>query len=259
MRWARAVLPVIVVASLGFIDVQFVISVAKESVLIQATTLELAVFGLQICKTVAAFVARPLRNGSLGLLVDYYGAEVLLLPIPALGYLLTNDVAVVSFMGQLIIGWLAGAAFAILPFAIYRIGVAMYRSGDVSAVVPVGIVAAEVALQFAGSGIPVGAGGLRGVLSSALLNQGAPALYQGPDLVAMMAILVALFLYTLLRKQELPRAAVDLALAVGIAAVLGSIGWVFASSSITDSFQLAMVAPTVAIVGVVWWVGRAKK
>ncbi|HKT22020.1 MAG TPA: hypothetical protein VJR06_05355, partial [Nitrososphaerales archaeon] len=149
MNWTRAAIPVAATAALLVIDYQLVSALARFDIISQATALEVAIIGLQLAKTVAAFVVRRLREASAGFLVDFYGAELLVLPLLATGYFFTHDAGLLDFMNQVVGGWMAGAAFATIPFAAYKIGISMYRTGEVANIVPAGIVTTEIGLLFA--------------------------------------------------------------------------------------------------------------
>jgi hypothetical protein len=256
MKWTQAVIPLAAGLSLLYVDVRFAASLAQYDILSKATVLEFVVFGTQVGKTVAALAVKELRNASVGFLVDFYGAELLILPLAGLVYFLFHAPWAISALDQIIVGWMIGAAFATLPFVAYKISEAMLRSGDLAFVVPAGMVALEVGLLFIGAGSAAGTKGLDGLLSAVI--QGGVVKTSSTDLpvfASATVLLVSLLLYSLLGGGARP-AAMNRSIAIGGAALLACFGWVLAASLLTSSFILMLTAPTLCVSALAWWMGR---
>lgn len=258
MRWQRAAVPLGTAIALLYIDLQFALVVARFDIIAQATALELGVFGLQIVKTFAALALKRVRRASLGFLVDFYGAELLVLPFPALYYFLTHAAWAVNAITQVITGWMVGAAFATIPFVAYRISRAMLRSEDLMAVLPTGVIAAEVGVLFAGVGGTLGKGGLGGLLGGALGGRvGTTISIRLPVYAATTVVIFCLLVYALLDRGELPSGTVNQAIAIGIAGTLICAGWILGLGPSAPSLLVLLVTPTVCIAAISWWIGRA--
>jgi hypothetical protein len=260
VKGVGAAIPLSVTAALLFIDFRLAAALVGFDIFARATTLELFIFVLQLGKTAAAFVVKELREASPGVLVDYYGADLFVLPLLVGAYLFTRDATVLGAFSQVMNGWVIGVAFAALPFAAYKVGGAMFRSGDVSYVVPSGVVATELGLFFASAtSSAVGAhGGLTAIVTSALMGHGGGSASDPGFFAALTVIFVSLLLYAVLGWAESSKVAARPALVIAVLATVACAGWIFASSPFSLPLPYVLLPPTLAIVAVSWWIGRAQ-
>ncbi|MDG6910167.1 MAG: hypothetical protein JRN08_07335 [Nitrososphaerota archaeon] len=260
MNARRAAVPVATTVALLAIDYQLASALARFDIFSQATTLELVIVALQFAKTVAAFGIRDLREASPGVLVDYYGAELLALPVLAVGFFFTHSPSYLAVLDQLVDGWMTGAAFATIPFAAYKIGTTMYRSGELSSVVPAGIVTTELGLLFANAANTAADEhlGLGGIIVAAFVRHGGETTLS-PWLFAVVAtVFVSLLVYSAYSWARPPGIAFRPALVIAIAATLGCAGWIVAFSALTTVLSFMLLPPVFAIVAVCWWMGRGR-
>lgn len=259
MRDLRVVVPISTAAALLFIDFEIAANMVRFGVLGSATTLELVVFGLQVAKTVSAFLVKRLRRAGPGVLVDIYGAELMALPLLGAAYLFANDSGALALGTQILDGWMVGAALAGLPFVAYRIAAAMHRGGELKFVVPAGIMAGGLGGVLASAEVS-GVGpqtGMAGLAKAALVGHGTSAL--SPQLFGALAVIYAsLLLYSVLGSAEGPKVAIRPGLLVGAAATFACAGAIVAFGDIALAPRFALLVPAVVIVGAGWWIGRAK-
>jgi hypothetical protein len=260
MNGTRSAISVAATGAFLVIDYQLVAALARFDLLSQATTLELAIVALQLAKTAAAFGIRRLREASPGFLVDYYGAELLVLPLLAVGFFFTRDTGLLDILNQLIGGWMTGAAFASFPFVAYKVGESMYRSTGLAEVVPAGIVTTELGLLFANAANTAADEhlGLAGIITVALVRHGGELTLSPVDFGVLAVVFLSLLLYSAYAWARPPGVALRPALAMALAATLGCAGWVFASSLVTTTLSFVLVPPTVVILALSWWLGRAR-
>src|SRR5215831_18810143 len=91
--------------SLSYIDIHYMAVFASSDILQLASGLELFIFWLQVGKVGAIILVPRLRNARTSLLVDIFGAEILILPVLAVTsvYLGSGKIPVVAL--ELFKGW----------------------------------------------------------------------------------------------------------------------------------------------------------
>jgi hypothetical protein len=256
---AKSVVSLAVMGALLTIDFNYVIAFAHSYILAKSTMIELAVFWLQFAKTILVFAVKRLRRASQALLVDIYGAELLLMPAILLSTFFIGPQAVGSFLSQLIGGWIVGVLFFGLPFAAYRLRGSIAGSGSLSTLLPSGIVVAELSVMLANAS---GSAAAARVGLSDLITMAAPSTGLGlPEDLAVFAALCVLYasllVYAVLGLGSGYAVDRNRALVVGTLATGSSLVWflLFASSSLGGIVVYSV--PTFVIAGTVWWYARA--
>lgn len=266
---ANSMVSLAAMGALLLIDLNYVAAFARSDILQAATRIELAVFLLQLAKTAVILGWKRLREAGTAVLVDVYGAEVLLIPVLLVASFFVRPLAIDAAVSQLIRGWLAGAPFFALPFVAYRLRRTMVRSGSLPNVLPTGIVAAEFGVLLANSSVSAAAGntGLAGVAAFVSLN-GVSAVDSPYIFVSLTVLYASLLVYAVLGLDSGAEVDRNKALALGALATGLSLAWVTAFASLSFgpfSFAplylettLIYALPTFAVAGFAWWFARAR-
>ena len=256
---ARTVpLAVAATVALLYIDVEYVGALFSSGVLSQATFFELMVVALQVGKTEALFAVPKLRNASGAFVIDFYGADVLALPVLVIAYFVFGGTLIPSLGQELVLGWVLGASACGLTFLAFRVGVAMARSDRLTRVVPTCLAAAELGLLLINSADAAATAGRNpgAVIKSALSGYVSFAA-SNPVYFDFAALYMVLLLYATLGwdaggKVE-PRQIV-----VAIVATVATAGWAVVAS-LTGLYPPLMLAPpALAVVVASWGIGVAK-
>lgn len=260
MKWQKLGLPLLTVGALLFIDAQFMARFVGSGILVFATSFEAFIFSLEVAKTAFFFAVKSLRKASVAVLVDIYGAELLLLPVLLVVNFYLHNGAIPGVVDQLVQGWLVGMAFGGLPFAGYRVGAGMADDAKLSTVLPAGMVSAELGVLLIDGAESAAREntGLIGVLNFALHGSGGASTIDPLVFAGTAAVYVSLLLYALLDPNSEPPVDPVKALALGAAATLLATGWSVALSSLSLALDLVFVPPTIGMAVASWWVARGK-
>lgn len=260
MKWERAVLPVVTTAALLFIDAQFMVKFAQLGFLGFATGFETFIFALQIAKTALVAAVKDLRRASAAVLVDLYGAELLLLPVLLVVYLWLHIGTIPGVVDQLIEGWLVGVAFGGLPLAAYRMGRGMLKGARLADVLPTGMVSAELGVMLINGANSAASAhtGVHGILAFVVPGSGGISASSPEAFVASAAVYASLLLYALLDLHSDPPIDRAKALSLGIGATVLGAGWVAALSTFSIPMDILFLPPTMGIATTWWWMTRGK-
>jgi len=260
MTGARTAVTLTTIGALFYIDARFVSVLLGSGVILSATGFELLVFGMQATKTLAVMMLKDLRAASLPVLIDFYGAELLSMPVLVILNLYVGGGVFATLVGQLVTGWVAGIAVGALPFAIYRLGRSMLRSGSLSMVIPWCVVLSEVGILFlnASTAAAANGGGLAEVANFVFVLKVETAQVDPSIFAALAALYVALLLYAALGLDTVLKISRTTALSFALAASLASLAWFESFSTFPLPVVLIYLPPTVAIVAFSWWYARAR-
>lgn len=260
MIGARTAVPLAAVGSLAFIDANYVYLFMQSNILNQATWFELLVFGVQFVKTGFALVLKDFRDGNPALLVDLYGAEFLLLPVLLPLIFVIGVAPVGGLLNEMIRGWMVGVAFAGLPYAAFRIGRSMLRSGALSAVLPSTIMSAEFGVLFVnatGSAVR-SQSGLVGVANFALLGKGTIASGDPAVFGALAVAYVSLLIYAVMGFESKMTLDATRVLEMGAAGTAATLVLLYALAPLMLPVVFVLLPPTMFIAVASWWYTRAR-
>ena len=260
MKRDRAALAVALAGALLFIDANSILAFARSDILQQATSLELLVFSIQVAKALAVLGVKRLRESSPAFIIDVFGADFLLIAALVVTQLFTGVAALASLSDQLLMGWIAGVAIAGLPYAAYRLGRSMLRSGSPSSLLPTAVVVAELSVLFANaaSSAATSNAGLAGVSSLTFSGRGTALSGSTAVFVALAAVYVSLLLYTVTGMDTGLSINRNRALGFAILGTTASAALAASTPSLSLPLTLAYLPPTVAVVTVSWWLTRAR-
>ncbi|MDG6985335.1 MAG: hypothetical protein JRM73_01130 [Nitrososphaerota archaeon] len=248
------------VGALGFIDANYVYLFLHSNILNQATWFELLIFGVQFVKTGVALAFKDFRDGDPALLVDLYGAEFLIIPVAFALIFVVGAAPVGALLNELIRGWMVGVAFAGLPYAAYRIGRSMLRSGTLSTVLPSAIMAAEFGVLFvnATSSAVASQSGLIGVADFALLGKGTIASGDPWVFGALSVLYASLLIYAVMAFESRVTLSATRALEMGAAGTGATLVLAYAFSPLALPIVFVLLPPTMFIAAASWWFTRAR-
>lgn len=260
MTGPRTVLALGTMAALLFIDANYMVLFAQSDILHLATWFELLVFGMQFVKTGLALGLREFRDGGAAILVDLYGVEILLMPVLLLSVFVVGPAPVGSLLNELLRGWMVGVAFTGLPYAAYRLGRSMLRSGALPNVLPPSVLAAEFGVLFVNASASAAKSqtGLVGVADFALLGKGTITSGSPAIFAALTAAYVCLLLYAVLGLESKLVLSRNRALTMAALATGATLAWVFAFSPFSLPGVLILFPPSVAVAGISWWFGHGR-
>jgi hypothetical protein len=258
MTSAKTVVSLSAVGALVFIDANYVVAFAQSDILHYAAWFETLVFAMQFVKVGLALGVKELRNGGPAMMVDLFGAELLLMPVFLAAIFVVGVAPIGSLLNQLVRGWMVGVTFAGLPYAAYRIGRTMLRSGPLGSVLPSAIMAAEfgVLLVNATDSAAKAQTGLAGVADFALLGKG--VIYSANQSVfgALAVVYLSLLLYAVLGMDTMAKLNRNRALAMGAIATGSTLAWIFAFSPFMLLPVEVLLPPSAAVAGISWWMAR---
>ena len=256
----RRTLPLAVAATaaLLYIDLEYVATLFGSGVLAQATFFELMIIALQVGKTEALFAVPKLRNASGAFIVDFFGADVLALPVLVLMYLAFHGTLIPSLAQGLILGWVLGVSACGLVFLSFRVGASMYRADGLTKVVPTSLAAAEVGLLLVNSANSAAvAGGDPGAIIRSALSGYVSFAASNPVYFDFAALYMVLLLYATVGwdagGRVEPRQIMVAILATGATA-----GWAVVASLTGLYPPLVLAPPALAVVVASWGIGVAK-
>lgn len=260
MKWEEAAPPAAAAAALLFIDAQYMVEFVRSGIIDPAVGFVTFVFLLQVAKTVVIFVFRDLRNAKAAILVDIYGAELLLLPALLVGYLFFDVAVMQRLSDQMLQGWLTGAAFGALPLVAYRVVRGMLKGARLTEVLPTGIVSTELGILLHDGVVSATRAhtGLKGVLDFTLTGNGGRLAASPETFVAAATVYISLLLYALVGRNLDPPPDLTKALALGGGATLLAAAWVVALSSSSLAMEVVFVPPTLGMATVTWWMTHGK-
>jgi hypothetical protein len=256
---AKSVVALAAMGALLTIDLNYMVAFAHSYILAKSTMIELAVFWLQFAKTIMVLVVKRLRHAGQALLVDIYGAELLLIPAVLLSAFFVGPRAVGSFLSQLIGGWIVGVLFFGLPFVAYRLRGSIAGSGSLPTLLPSGIVAAELSVMLANaSGRAAGSQvGLSDLLTMAAQNNGLGVPENLTVFAALCVLYASLLVYAVLGLGSGYAVDRNRALVVGTLATGSSLVWFLLFSTFSLGDIVVYSFPTFVIAGTVWWYAHA--
>ncbi|MDG6902547.1 MAG: hypothetical protein JRM80_11405 [Nitrososphaerota archaeon] len=261
----RTNLAVAIAAAAGLLalDVSLAASFLQSDILRLASSFELAVFGAQFVKTVLVLGVKRIRNGGPSLAVDIYGAEALAMPVLLAASFAVGLGPVGSLLTQLFLGWMAGVAFAGLPYAAFRIGRSMARSAPLSSVLPAAVATSEFGVLFVSAAATAakshtGLAGVAGIAVSALLGRGSVVSGGALTFAALADVYGSLLLYAVLGLGAGVMLSRVRGLAMSVAATAVTLVWVFALLPLAGTPIILLLPPSIAVAGVSWWIARGQ-
>lgn len=249
-------MPALVTLALLAIDLDYVWTLAASGVFSQATWIELLVIGVGVVKTGAMFAFGRLRAAGVAVVLDIYGAELLLLPFVAIAYALFGFAYAPAFVSQLVIGWVIGASTGGLAFTAFRIGRSMFRSEGLAKVIPLAMVSSEAGLLFVNSAVAAGApgGSIDTIIRSAATGYGAISV-TAPIYFDFAALYVLLLLYATMRSGGTLAYGPKYVLAAVVATAVTAAWAVAGPQLVAVAPTYRFVPPALAIVAVSWVLG----
>lgn len=260
MKLQEAALPVAVVAALLYIYAQFVLAFLAAGFVTIAAGFVTFVFVLQLAKTAAIFAIGSLRRAKGPLLLDIYGAELLLLPAFLLAYVFFQVPEVRTLVNEMMQGWVLGVVFGAFPLLAYRVGAGIFRGARMADVIPTGMVSAELGILLSNGAASAAQAhkGLGGILDFALTGKGSFSATTPWTFVATAALYVALLLYALAGRNVFPPVDLTKALVLGGGATLLAAAWVAVLSHSSLAMDIIFTPPTLGAAAVTWWIARGK-
>lgn len=242
-----------------FVDLNFLAVFALSGILRSATQIELLVFSLQVVKIFFVIGVKRLRESGPALIVDLFGAELLLLPLLVAMDLFAGLGELSSVLSQLLTGWMVGVACVGLPYAAFKIGRSMMRSASLASVLPTSVVVSELSVLFANASFAAAASqtGVAGVAEVAFLGRGSAFSGSPLNFLALIAVYISLLLYAVVGMDA--KVVIDgpKALVLAVLATSASVALAVLFSLFSLPLALAYIPPTVAIVSASWWLTRA--
>ncbi len=260
MRYERLG-PLALAAAFAALYLQFAIALGQSDILQRATSLEQMIFALQIGKIAIIASVKRLRDMRFVNVINILGAElVVALPVLALADLALGDQGTSSVLSQIFLGWVAGAATSLTPYAVYRLARAMILRDSLVVVLPSGVLLTEVVLLLQmGTSSAISSGLGISSLSRTIILVGGGAVTSGAypievlTLIPLSIIYISLVLHGLAPHEGLkPKKFVvvaSLALAGTAVAYSGS----YASSVFATPFAYFSIIPTLLTASLVWW------
>jgi hypothetical protein len=226
--------------------------------LLPATPLEDVMFTLVVVRALLYLSVGSIRRMHPGKSVIFFSGDVLILPVCALGFLVTGDISYGAFGRDFLASWLSAGLVVYPSVAITGLVGAVRSRSRLSAVIP------ATAITFGASSLVVQslAGGAQpfGLSEVADLALGAfrKPLAADPGASEFMAVcgallFAALAVYAATMADQTPGRLAP-RLGVGVLGIAGLVIWLSLSPSLSAWFLIGL--PIAAVVGAVWVVSR---
>ncbi len=253
--------PLSTAAALSVLYLSFVYAFARSDLLQRATAVEQVIFVLQVGKLIVILSVDKLRNGKFVNIVNILGAEVVVaLPVLALANVALGDPGTSALLGQIFLGWIAGAAVAVSPYSIYRLAVAMIRRESLIVVLTSGVLLSELVLLLqAGTASAQASGQGLASLSRTIILLGGGAVASGDQAAGLVTLLPLSVLYVSLLLHSLsPSGGVKparFAVVVGLAVLATAITYsgTYLALLLATPFAYLVMAPTLLTAALIWW------
>jgi hypothetical protein len=260
MRTAQVAIALTAAVAVLYVDVGLLVFFAQSDILLKATGLELLFFFAQFVKLAVVLAFKRLRYASTALMVDVYGAEMLLLPVILASYVAFHPAGLLEATNQMVQGWIVGVAVTGLLYSAFRLVRGMMRSDRLTTVLPLGLVSVELGVLLT-EGTETASkahSGLRGVAVSAFLQGGGTSAASPWLFGAVGVVYVSLLLYALVGWDLEQMTDRNRALLLGAAATLASAALVYFLPSLPLAIDFVLVPPTLAVMASSWWITRGK-
>jgi len=258
MKTVRIVIAASAVAVLSWFAITYGAELLSSGLLWTAPWLTGFIFAVQLLKTTVMLAWKELRGASPAVVVDLYGADLLVIPVLAAGNAVYGVTAIPAILLQIFTGWIAGVALGGLIYASYRIGRSMLNSGELKTIIPGSLLVAEIGLVFFGSARDAEAAGKgMGGFVQAVLGGSVSLSTYGVYVIAGLGVLFAsLAAYAAIGANWNSLTETNLSLLFASLSVMAVLGCSVMVSTLGLPMTFAFGLLTVAAVSVSWWAGH---
>ncbi len=260
MKYERLV-PLAVAAALYVLYLEFAVPFSQSGILQSATSIEQGVFVLQVGKIAVVASFRRLRDMRFVNVINLLGAEVVVaLPTLAIAVVAYRDQGSSALLSQIFLGWVAGAATALTPYAVYRLARAMVQRESLVITLTSGVLLSEVVLLLRMGTDPASASGsgLTG-LSRTIILLGGGTMTSGPQpselftLLPLTVIYVSLLLHSLSPHGGLKMQRFVIIAGLGVLTTALAFFGSYASSLLAIPFAYFVLVPALLASSLIWW------
>ncbi|MDG6920252.1 MAG: hypothetical protein JRN44_00645 [Nitrososphaerota archaeon] len=259
MKSKELILPVAAAAALLYIDIEYVGALLGSGILYKATFFELMIVALQVGKTESLLLVPKLRKASGAFVIDFYGADILALPVLVALDLLVGGTLIPALAQGLVLGWVLGVSACGMGFLAFRVGASMYRSDGLTKVIPTCLATAELGLLFVNSAHSAATSGgdpgaiIRSAFSGYLSFSSSDPIYLDFAALYLILLLYATVGWAIRAGGVEPRQ-----ILVAVAATGATAGWAFVASFTGIYPPLVLAPPALGLVAVSWGISVAK-
>ncbi len=260
MKYEKLI-PLAVAAGLYALYLEFAIPFAQSGILQSASSLEQGIFVLQVGKIAAVASFRRLRDMRFVNVINLLGAEVVVaLPTLAIAVVAFGDQSSSALLSQIFLGWVAGAATALTPYAIYRLARAMVQRDTLVVTLTSGVLLSEVVLllRMGTSSALASGSGLTGLSRTIiLLGGGTMASGSQPGELYTLAPLSVIYVSLLLHSLS-PHGSLKLqrfVIIAGLAVLTTALAYFgsYVSSLLAIPFAYFVFVPALLTSSLIWW------